>query len=187
MSFKIYTKTGDTGETGLFGGKRLPKHHIRIESYGTVDELNAYLGLLGDVYENQQLVGWIREIQDLLFRIGASLAMEPGATPVIAGVEEKHVVELEGRMDAMDEELPPLKNFILPGGHPTVSFCHIARCVCRRAERATVALAQEEEVDPVIIRYLNRLSDFLFILARHIGQELGAEEVAWKPEKSTAS
>lgn len=186
MSFKIYTKTGDTGETGLFGGKRLPKNHIRIESYGTVDELNAYLGLLGDACENPEIVARIRSIQDLLFRIGASLAMEAGATPMIAGVEEKHVLDLEGYMDAMDENLPPLQNFILPGGHPTVSFCHIARCVCRRAERATVALAQEEAVDPVIIRYLNRLSDFLFVLARKIGQELGAEEVPWKPEKSSA-
>jgi cob(I)alamin adenosyltransferase len=187
MSFKIYTKTGDTGETGLFGGKRLPKHHIRIESYGTVDELNAYLGLLGDACENPELVVWIRRIQDLLFRIGASLAMESGAAPIIAGVEEKHVLELEAHMDAMDENLPALKNFILPGGHPTVSFCHIARCVCRRAERATVALAQVETVDPIVIIYLNRLSDFLFVLARKIGQDLGATEVTWKPEKTSDS
>lgn len=188
MSFKIYTKTGDKGETSLFGGKRLPKSHLRIEAYGTVDELNAFMGLLRDATEEDEAVReWIKEIQDLLFSLGAALAMEPGAAPVIPGVEELHIEALEHRMDAMDEDLPPLKNFILPGGHPTVSFCHIARCVCRRAERLVVGLALEEEVDERIIRYLNRLSDFLFMLARKLSRDLGAEEIIWAPAKTSGT
>jgi cob(I)alamin adenosyltransferase len=188
MSFKIYTKTGDKGETSLFGGKRLPKSHLRIEAYGTVDELNAFMGLLRDATEEDEAVrDWIKEIQDLLFSLGAALAMEPGQAPVIPGVEESHIEVLEQRMDAMDETLPPLKNFILPGGHPTVSFCHIARCVCRRAERLVVALALEEEVDERIVRYLNRLSDFLFMLARKLSRDLGAEEILWAPAKTSGT
>jgi len=184
MAFKIYTKTGDTGETSLFGGKRLPKSHHRIEAYGTVDELNAFMGLLRDATEDGQVQNWIKEIQDLLFSIGAALAMEPGKAPVIPGLEDAHIEILEHRMDAMDETLPPLKNFILPGGHLTVSFCHIARCVCRRAERLVVALALEEPIDERIIRYLNRLSDFLFMLARKLSRDLGAEELIWAPAKT---
>ncbi len=183
MAFRIYTKTGDKGETSLFGGKRLPKSHLRIEAYGTIDELNSFMGLLRDASDDPQVREWIREIQNLLFSVGAALAMEPGKPPVVPGVDDAHVEELESRMDAIDEALPPLKNFILPGGHPTVSFCHIARCVCRRAERLVVALAMEEEVDERIIRYLNRLSDFLFMLARKLSLDLGAEEVLWAPAK----
>lgn len=183
MSFKIYTKTGDTGETSLFGGKRLPKSHLRIEAYGTVDELNAYMGLLRDAVDDSTVQQEIKEIQDLLFSIGAALAMEPGQPPVIEGVQTAHIELLERRMDEMDARLPPLKNFILPGGHHTVSFCHIARCVCRRAERLVVALALEEPVDPLLIQYLNRLSDYLFMLARQLGQDLGVEEVVWSPIK----
>ncbi len=183
MAFKIYTKTGDKGETSLFGGKRLPKSHLRIEAYGTVDELNAYMGLLRDACEDEEVKGWIKETQDLLFSLGAALAMEPAQEPVIPGVEDAHVEALELRMDQMDASLPVLKNFILPGGHPTVSFCHIARCVCRRAERLVVALSIEEPVEERLIRYLNRLSDFLFVLARKLAQDLGAEEVVWAPAK----
>lgn len=183
MSFKIYTKTGDTGETSLFGGKRLPKSHLRIESYGTVDELNAFMGLLRDAIEDSPLQQQIKEIQDLLFSIGAALAMEPGQPPLIEGVQPSHIALLEHRMDEIDARLPPLKNFILPGGHHTVSFCHIARCVCRRAERLVVALALEEPVDPLLIQYLNRLSDYLFMLARQLSRDLGVEEVVWSPVK----
>lgn len=184
MSFKIYTKTGDAGETSLFGGRRLPKSHLRIEAYGTVDELNAFMGLLRDAVEDTNVQQQIKDIQDLLFSIGAALAMEPGQPPVIEGIQERHVEWLERSMDAMDAQLPPLKNFILPGGHHTISFCHIARCVCRRAERLVVALALEEFVDPLLIRYLNRLSDFLFMLARKLGQDIGVEEVVWTPVKT---
>ena len=185
MAFKIYTKTGDKGETSLFGGKRLPKSHLRIEAYGTVDELNSFMGLLRDASNDDQVRDWIREIQNLLFSIGSSLAMEPGKAPIVPGVEDAHIEALEHRMDAIDETLPLLKNFILPGGHPTVSFCHIARCVCRRAERLAVALSLEEEVDERIIRYLNRLSDFLFMLARKLSRDLEVEEIRWAPAKKT--
>ena len=142
-------------------------------------------GLLRDAVDDSTVQQEIKEIQDLLFSIGAVLAMEPGQPPVIEGVQTAHIELLERRMDEMDDRLPPLKNFILPGGHHTVSFCHIARCVCRRAERLVVALALEEPVDPLLIQYLNRLSDYLFMLARQLGQDLGVEEVVWSPIKKT--
>lgn len=185
MGFKIYTKTGDTGETSLFGGKRLPKNHLRIEAYGTVDELNAYIGLLRDATEDTTAQQWLKEIQDRLFSLGATLAMEAGQPPVIQGLVDQDILTLETLMDDMDARLPELKNFILPGGHPTVSFCHIARCVCRRAERQVVALAHEEPVDEKDIRYLNRLSDFLFMLARKLGHDMNIPEVIWAPAKNT--
>lgn len=184
MAFKIYTKTGDKGETGLFGGKRLPKHHVRIEAYGTVDELNAHLGLVRDSVPSEETRSFLKEIQDRLFTIGANLASDPAksmSTPDLLAVD---VEALEKQMDSMDASLPPLKNFILPGGHPTVSYCHLARTVCRRAERQVTALAANEAVENIVLIYLNRLSDYLFVLGRKVAQDLGVEEVAWQPRKS---
>lgn len=177
---KIYTKKGDLGETSLFGGQRLSKHHLRIESYGTIDELNAHIGIVRDNLVDQQLRDLIKRIQDTLFVLGGILASAPGKKPDYLVVKEEEIDLLENAIDEMEETLPPLKNFILPGGHPVVSHCHVARCVCRRAERRVVGLATEEEVDPLVIKYLNRLSDFLFVLSRKIGQNLGVDEVEWK-------
>ena len=181
MAFKIYTKTGDAGETGLFGGKRLPKSHLRIESYGTVDELNSHIGLVRDSLTDAHLLQVLKEIQDRLFAVGANLATDPAKNLTPPDIKLSDIQVLENEIDSMEVQLPPLKNFILPGGHPTVSFCHVARCVCRRAERLVVALNQEEKVEPMVLQYLNRLSDYLFVLARKIGQDLGAGEVIWRP------
>lgn len=183
MSFKIYTKTGDKGETSLFGGKRLPKNHIRIEAYGTVDELNSYIGLVRDNLSDKKIQDLLKEIQDRLFAIGSSLASDPDKNMITPDIKEEDITILENAMDEMDKELPALKNFILPGGHTVVSFCHIARCVCRRAERNTVALHSNEPVEVLVIQYLNRLSDYLFVLGRKIALDLGAEEVVWNPRK----
>ncbi len=183
MAFKIYTKTGDKGETGLFGGARLPKNHIRIEAYGTVDELNSFIGLVRDHVSNDDIRQELKTIQNRLFTIGASLASDPSKNMSTPDILESDISLLENAMDRMDEALPPLKNFILPGGHPTVSYCHVARCVCRRAERMTVALHQLEEVDDILIQYLNRLSDYLFILGRYLALTLEIEEVIWESRK----
>lgn len=183
MAFKIYTKTGDKGETSLFGGKRLPKNHIRIEAYGTVDELNSYIGLLGDVIEKAEVKVVLKEIQDRLFTIGANLASDPDKEMQVPDVVDTDIELLEKSMDEMEQELPALKHFILPGGHTSVSFCHIARCVCRRAERITIALQQESPVEAIIVRYLNRLSDYLFMLARFQAKEIGVEEIKWEARK----
>ena len=180
---KIYTKTGDTGETSLFGGTRLPKNHLRIEAYGTVDELNSYVGLLRDLCKNEKHRATLKEVQDRLFTLGSNLAMAPGKNVTVPDVHDTDVELLEKEMDRMEEALPALRHFVLPGGHPTVAHCHIARCVCRRAERMTVALAQNEKVEAILIRYLNRLSDYLFTLSRDLAQELKAEEVKWIPRK----
>lgn len=183
MAFKIYTKTGDQGETSLFGGKRLPKSHLRIDAYGTVDELNSYLGLLRDSIGEESLRELLKAIQDRLFTIGSNLASDPDKDMIVPDVEAADIERLEQEIDRMNDSLPELKNFILPGGHPTVSTCHIARCVCRRAERLVVALQQSSRVDNILIQYLNRLSDYLFVLARYIGHQGGVEEVVWKPRK----
>jgi cob(I)alamin adenosyltransferase len=182
MAFKIYTKTGDKGETGLYGGRRLPKSHIRIDAYGTVDELNSYIGLIRDQLTEPAQRNILKEIQDRLFTIGANLAADSTKDMPVPDILEADIVLLEKEMDAMDESLPPLKNFILPGGHTTVSFCHVARCVCRRAERIVVALhhTKGEQVDEILIRYLNRLSDYLFMLARKVALDLEVTEVVWK-------
>lgn len=178
---KIYTKTGDDGSTLLWGGGRVSKAHLRIETYGTVDELNSYMGLLRDHTDNSSYRSLLKIIQDTLFVVGSNLAANPEksklATPPL---DNKEIELLEQTIDDMDANLPPLRHFILPGGHPTVSFCHLARCVCRRAERLCVALAEQEYVAPNIIPYLNRLADFLFVLARQLSQDLGAEEIIWK-------
>jgi cob(I)alamin adenosyltransferase len=179
---KIYTKTGDQGTTSLFGGKRVSKADLRIDSYGTVDELNAYIGMLRDQEVNHKRKDFLVEIQDRLFTIGSILATEPGNTRVkIPALQEQNIQLLEKEIDTMEAELPPMRVFVLPGGHPSVSFGHIVRTVCRRAERLTVALDQQEKVDTLVIQYLNRLSDYLFVLCRKMASELGAEETPWKP------
>lgn len=181
---KIYTKTGDTGETSLLGGSRVPKYHLRIEAYGTVDELNSYMGIIRDQNLPEPLTEELLAIQDRLFTIGAELATEPGNNKVkIPHVGDQDVEGLEKAIDRMDEELPPMRSFVLPGGHTTVSYCHIARCVCRRAERIVVHLSNESEVPEIIPRYLNRLSDYLFVLSRFLSKKLGADERPWKPKK----
>ena len=177
---KIYTKKGDTGTTSLFGGTRLPKHHIRIESYGTVDELNSFIGLVRDHLTDADLKGELKFIQATLFTIGSHLAADPSKENLwIPEIKPSEVSLLEKAIDRMEEELNPLKNFILPGGHPVVSYCHVCRCVCRRAERNVVALGEIERVEPILSQYLNRLSDYFFVLARYVGHRLGAEEVVW--------
>lgn len=183
MAFKIYTKTGDQGETSLFGGRRLPKSHLRIDAYGTVDELNSYLGLLRDTIQDDSLRELLKDIQDRLFTIGSNLASDPDKDMIVPDVQAADIEHLEHEIDRMNEALPELKNFILPGGHPNVSTCHIARCVCRRAERLVVALQQSSRVEPLLIQYLNRLSDYLFVLARYLGHQLEVEEVVWKARK----
>jgi cob(I)alamin adenosyltransferase len=180
MAFKIYTKTGDTGETALFGGARVPKNHHRVDAYGTVDELNSYIGLLRDLIETPDYRAILKEIQDRLFTIGAVLASDPAKQMSVPDIKPEDIELLENQIDTMEENLPMLKNFILPGGHSTVSFCNIARTVCRRAERLVVALDAIEKIDPLSIKYLNRLSDYLFVLGRKVGQDLGIEEVIWK-------
>ncbi|MCA6078032.1 cob(I)yrinic acid a,c-diamide adenosyltransferase [Fulvivirga sedimenti] len=177
---KIYTKTGDTGTTGLFGGKRVQKSDVRIEAYGTVDELNSHLGLLRDLSVNKSREDLIVRIQNNLFVIGSMLAAEPGNEKVkVPAISAADVAELEQAIDSLEENLPPMKNFILPGGHQDVSFCHIARCVCRRAERRVVHLFHEEPGDEIIVHYLNRLSDYLFVLSREMSRSLGAKETPW--------
>jgi cob(I)alamin adenosyltransferase len=182
MTFRIYTKTGDKGETSLIGGVRVPKHHLRIECYGTVDELNSWIGLVIDCLKDKEASVLLYEIQDRLFRLGSVLASDPQKSKMkIPELQESDVTALEQAMDKMDEALPPLKNFVLPGGTMVASHCHIARCVCRRAERLAVHLASESEVPELCIRYLNRLSDYLFMLARTIVHKAGATETIWKP------
>lgn len=184
MAFKIYTKTGDKGTTSLIGGTKVSKDHERIESYGTVDELNSYIGLIRDLLSDSATTSLLQAIQDRLFTIGSSLACDPGKEPAmsIPDLLESDVQVLEAEIDRMNEVLPPMRNFILPGGHPTVSHIHIARCVCRRAERACVHLqSMGDAVEPLVIIYLNRLSDFLFVLSRYAAHQLGAPEIPWKP------
>jgi cob(I)alamin adenosyltransferase len=179
---KIYTKTGDQGITSLFGGKRVSKAELRIETYGTVDELNSFLGLVRDQQVNQKRQEVLVEIQDRLFTIGSILATEPGNEKLkIPSLLEEDIQFLENEMDAMDESLPPMRFFVLPGGHQSVSFCHVARTVCRRVERLTISLSTQEHVDALVIKYLNRLSDYLFVLARKMAAELDVEETPWRP------
>lgn len=184
MALKIYTKTGDAGNTSLIGGTKVPKSHIRIETYGTVDELNSYIGFCNDQLQDEASRVMLREIQDRLFTIGSSLACDPDKEPKMKMPDllETDITLLENEMDRMNETLTPMKFFILPGGHIAVSSLHIARCICRRAERLCVHLQQENLfVDPLVIKYLNRLSDYLFVLSRYIGQLLSVEEIPWKP------
>ena len=181
--FKIYTKTGDKGGTSLIGGVRVPKNHIRIESYGTIDELNSYLGMVSDLSNNVNITAPIREIQDRLFTIGSALATDPGkeVKMKLPDLYDTDVVWLEQQIDEMNTVLPEMRSFILPGGNLAASTCHVARCVCRRAERICVGMQeQNEQIQPLIIQYLNRLSDYLFVLARYIGHINHAPEIAWR-------
>jgi cob(I)alamin adenosyltransferase len=183
MAMKIYTKTGDKGTTSLIGGTKVPKNDIRIETYGTVDELNSWIGLVNDQLQDDTFKTELKEIQDRLFTIGSSLATdtEKGSKMKLPDLNEADVSFLEKKMDDMTSQLPPMKSFILPGGHVTVSSIHIARCVCRRAERLAVNMQQHDLfVDETLIKYLNRLSDYLFTLSRFAAQKLGAEEIPWK-------
>jgi cob(I)alamin adenosyltransferase len=178
---KIYTKTGDSGLTSLIGGTRVPKSSLRIECYGTVDELNSYVGLLRDQDINAPRRPLLKEIQDRLFTIGSSLAADPEKSKMkLPDLHDADVLLLEDEMDRMNAELPELRAFILPGGHPTVSHAHVARCVCRRAERLVIHLREESFVADLVVMYLNRLSDYLFVLSRYMAHELGVEEVTWK-------
>jgi cob(I)alamin adenosyltransferase len=180
---KIYTKTGDAGTTSLFGGERVLKSHYRIDAYGTVDELNSFIGLLRDQPVNQSRQAILTEIQNKLFTIGAILATEPGNQKVkVPQLYDIDVFNLEKEIDAMDAQLPPIKNFVLPGGHQSISFGHVARTICRRAERLIIGLDAQEKVHPLVVQYMNRLSDYLFVLCRQMAQELKIEETPWKPQ-----
>ena len=196
MSTKIYTKTGDKGMTALIGGTKVPKSSARIEAYGTVDELNSFIGLLIDqlilapgppassTLLPAETTPFLREVQDRLFTIGSSLACDPEKEPrlKIPDLREEDVQKVEAEIDRMTGVLPPMKSFLLPGGHVAVSTAHIARCVCRRAERGCVRLQEEPLfVEPLVLRYLNRLSDYLFVLSRYTAHLLQVAEIPWKP------
>ena len=188
---KVYTKTGDKGTTALFGGTRVPKHHIRIDSYGTVDELNSFIGLIRDQDIDPRSKEILIHIQNKLFTVGAVLATDPEKMTLKNGkdrlniprIDKEDIMLLETEMDAMDTSLPPMTHFVLPGGHTTVSYCHVARTVCRRAERLASALNDIEPFDAHTLTYLNRLSDYLFVLARKLSKDLQADEVKWIPKK----
>jgi cob(I)alamin adenosyltransferase len=183
---KIYTKTGDSGTTMLIGGTRVPKHHIKIEAYGTVDELNSFLGLLRDKVDDTYKEILI-EIQNKLFVLGSFLALDPSKEKLPNGksrldlkpIDEKDITFLEQAIDQMEKVLPPMKHFVLPGGHEQVSICHICRTICRRAERKVTYLNEVEAVSEHLLKYLNRLSDYFFVLARKLSVDLQAEEVPW--------
>ena len=180
---KIYTKKGDTGTTQLIGGTRVPKHHVRIETYGTVDELNAHIGLLADLMDLEEEKKSLRNIQDRLFTLGSLLAADPETNKMkLPHLHFADVIDLENAIDKMDLQLPQMTHFVLPGGHPIVSQAHIARCVCRRAERMVTYLHELSPVDALIIQYLNRLSDYLFTLSRFLAKHYEAEEIKWIPK-----
>ena len=182
---KIYTKTGDKGTTGLLGGTRVSKANVRIDSYGTVDELNSFIGLLRDQKVNQNRKSELIQIQNILFILGSHLASDPEKSKVkIPELTTIEIADLEQKIDEMNDDLPEMRNFVLPGGHQSVSFCHIARCVCRRAERLVTGLADVSPVNELVLIYLNRLSDYIFMLSRMMTQELNAEEIPWIPTTS---
>ncbi|MFY8090748.1 MAG: cob(I)yrinic acid a,c-diamide adenosyltransferase [Chitinophagaceae bacterium] len=184
MALKIYTKTGDKGKTSLIGGTKVPKSNIRIESYGTVDELNSFIGLVNDYVIDPTTNSTLKEIQDRLFTIGSSLACDPDKEPLMKMPDllESDVVFLENEMDRMNESLAPMKFFIIPGGDVAISTAHVARCICRRAERICVQMDEEGLfIDALVIKYINRLSDYLFVLARYIGFLKNVPEIPWKP------
>ena len=179
---KIYTKKGDSGTTQLIGGTRVPKHHVRIEAYGTIDELNSWIGLVRDQSTDEHCRAILKEVQDRLFTIGSLLASDPESSKMkVPDLHEADVELLEVEMDKMSDALPEMKSFILPGGNSANSICHIARCVCRRTERLITQLSSTELVPPLIIKYMNRLSDYLFVLARKFSSDTASEEVPWKP------
>ena len=180
---KIYTKGGDKGTTALFGGTRVSKSETRIEAYGTVDELNSYIGLISDFNESKPHIKFFISVQETLFTLGAILAADPSKPKLKKpDLTEQHIKEIEDLIDDLEMKLEPLKTFILPGGHEHISQTHIARTVCRRAERATVRLNNEQPIDPLTIQYLNRLSDLLFVYARVIAKELNIKERPWIPK-----
>jgi len=182
---KIYTKKGDSGQTSLIGGTRVPKHHVRVEAYGTADELNVCIGMICDHPLDAETLALLRSIQDRLFTLGAALASDPLRSKMaIPDLKQEDVSLLEQAIDRMETSLPPLTNFILPGGHQAVSACHLARVVCRRTERIVTHLAEVDTVEPIILIYLNRLSDFLFVLARKICLDMGVAEITWTPRKA---
>lgn len=184
MAMKIYTKTGDKGNTSLIGGTKVPKSDVRIDTYGTVDELNSWIGLINDQLNDEEFRPVLKEVQDRLFTIGSSLATDADKEPKmkLPDLKASDIEFLEKKIDEMTSQLPPMKSFILPGGHVAVSSIHVTRCVCRRAERLAVGMQQHDLfVDQQVIQYLNRLSDYLFTLARYAAQKLGAEEIPWKP------
>lgn len=186
MALKIYTKTGDLGKTSLIGGTKVSKANLRIETYGTVDELNSYIGLVNDQCTDTHSKKVLKEIQDRLFTIGSSLACDPDKEPKmkIPDLKEEDITFLEKEIDRMNETLPAMTHFILPGGHVAVSTAHVCRCVCRRAERLCVSMQEHNLfVDALVIKYLNRLSDYIFVLARYIGHLLKVEEIKWVPRK----
>lgn len=177
---KIYTKKGDKGETSLIGGTRVSKYSLRIEAYGTIDELNSYTGLIRDQEMDEVFIDVLLEIQDRLFTIGSNLAADPEKSKMkLPEIKESDIEFLEKQIDLMDENLPPMRSFVLPGGHQTVSFCHIARCICRRAERKIIELSSNEQVNPIVIAYINRLSDYYFMLSRKLSMDLNAKEIPW--------
>jgi len=179
---KIYTKTGDQGTTALFGGKRVLKSDLRIDTYGTIDEVNSWIGVLRDQGVNRARQEELVEIQDRLFTIGSILAVEPGNTKVkVPSLTPDDITFLEKKIDVMESKLEPMKVFVLPGGHPSVSFGHVTRTVCRRAERLVTALNENEAIEPLVIQYLNRLSDYIFVLCRTMTKELNAHETPWNP------
>ncbi|MEY3591274.1 MAG: hypothetical protein RLZZ38_227 [Bacteroidota bacterium] len=179
---KIYTKKGDQGSTGLIGGTRVSKGDVRIEAYGTVDELNSYIGLLSCLDIDIRMHAQLQEIQDRLFTIGSHLAADPEKSKMqLPDLLESDIEKLEHWMDVMDEQLPPLTAFVLPGGHLNAAHAHVARCICRRAERMAVTLDELEGVEALVLMYLNRLSDYLFVLSRKMSQDKGAAEHTWTP------
>lgn len=181
MAPRIYTKTGDDGTTGLFGGSRLPKNHVRIEAYGTVDELNSFIGWLVTFVRDDETLHLLQLIQSRLFTVGSNLASDPDKEMITPDLTDDDISMVEKSIDQMQAELPELKHFILPGGSQAISAAHLARTVCRRAERRCVALAYESKVDSIIILFLNRLSDYFFVLARWIGYREGVDEIKWAP------
>ncbi len=179
---KIYTKSGDKGTTSLIGGTRVPKYDLRIESYGTVDELSAWVGLIRDQEIDKEIVVNLIEVQDRLFTIESMLACDTDPSKLqIAEIADQDIQFLEQQIDIMTKELPVLKSFLISGGHTIVSYCHIARTVCRRAERLVIRLSEEQNINSLILVYLNRLSDYLFVLSRKIGKDKNAEETHWNP------
>lgn len=183
MGFKIYTKAGDDGKTGLIGGERVSKHHIRVDSYGTVDELNSHIGMIRCFVKGEKEEILLSEVQNDLFTMGSFLASSPGSSIALPALGEEKILRLESEIDRLTLELPELQNFILPGASLQGSQAHIARCVCRRAERLVVSLSENESVPGFVVKYLNRLSDYLFTLARFLDHKNGGIEIIWKPEK----
>ena len=180
---KVYTKKGDAGETALLGGRRLSKSHMRIEAYGTLDELNAFVGLLRDHVSLENTIEQLLEIQDRIFTIGSHMAMDKEDSKMkLPDIRKTDITDLEQWIDEMEAELEPMRSFVLPGGHVTLSYCHVARTVCRRVERATVSLAHEEHINPDILSYINRLSDYFFMLGRFLAKSLEIKESPWQPK-----